>query len=112
MRDGTAETKKKRGPCALPARLRPHLILAKGEAPKISHVIPWEGSVIDEIKTYFNNVVRRVYLEGVTPHALKHTAATWLMQSGKDPFKISHILATSVPTLLKHYGHHNPEHQH
>jgi hypothetical protein len=40
-----------------------------------------------------------------------HTAATWLMQSGKDPFKISDFLAKSVPTLLKHYGHHNPDHQ-
>jgi integrase len=111
-RDGTAETKKKRGRCALPARLRPHLIRAKGEAPNIGHVIRWEGAAIDEIKTSFNNAVRRVYLKGVTPHTLKHTAATWLMQSGKDPFKISDFLATSVPTLLKHYGHHNPEHQH
>jgi hypothetical protein len=33
------------------------------------------------------------------------------MQSGMDPFKISDFLATSVPTLLKHYGHHNPDHQ-
>jgi hypothetical protein len=40
-----------------------------------------------------------------------HSTATWLMQSGKDPFKISDFLATSVPTLLKHYGHHNPDHQ-
>ena len=33
------------------------------------------------------------------------------MQSGKDAFKISDFLATSVPTLLKYYGHHNPDHQ-
>jgi integrase len=110
-REGTPETKKKRGRCALPARLRPHLIRAKGDAPNIGHVIQWEGAAIDEIKTSFKNAVRRVYLTGVTPHTLKHTAATSLMQSGKDPFKISDFLATSVPTLLKHYGHHNPDHQ-
>ena len=34
------------------------------------------------------------------------------MQSGKDPFKISDFLEASVPTLLKHYGRHNPDHQH
>jgi hypothetical protein len=29
----------------------------------------------------------------------------------KDAYKISVFLATSVPTLLKYYGHHNPDHQ-
>jgi integrase len=110
-RDGTPETKKKRGLCAIPTRLKPHLVRARGTGHNIGHVIQWEGNAIDEIKTAFNNAVRRVYLKGVTPHTLKHTAATWLMQSGNDIFKISDFLATSVPTLLKHYGHHNPDHQ-
>ena len=110
-RDGTAETKKKRGLCAIPPRLRPHLVRARGNGHKIGHVIVWEGEAIEDIKTAFNNAVKRAYLTNVTPHTLKHTAATWLMQSGTDPFKISDFLATSVPTLLKHYGHHNPDHQ-
>jgi integrase len=110
-RDGTAETKKKRGLCAIPTRLKPHLVRAKGAGHNIGHIILWEGDAVGDIKTAFNNAVRRAYLKGVTPHTLKHTAATWLMQSGKDPFKISDFLATSVPTLLKHYGHHNPDHQ-
>ncbi len=74
-------------------------------------VIKWEGKPVADIKTSFNNAVDRVYLENVSPHTLKHTAATWLMQSVKDPFKISDFLSTSVLTLLKHYGHHNPDHQ-
>lgn len=110
-RDNTLETKKKRGFCTLPARLKPHLVRAKGEGPNIGHVIQWEGAGIDDIKTAFNNAAKRAYLAKVSPHTLKHTAATWLMQSGTDPFKISDFLATSVPTLLKHYGHHNPDHQ-
>jgi integrase len=110
-RESRAETKKKRGLCAIPSRLRPHLMRAKGTGNSIGHVILWEGAAVGDIKTAFNNATARVFLTGVTPHTLKHTAATWLMQSGKDPFKISDFLATSVPTLLKHYGHHNPEHQ-
>jgi integrase len=110
-RDGTPETKKKRGLCAIPTRLKPHLVRVRGTGHNIGHVILWEGDAVGDIKTAFNNAVRRVYLTGVTPHTLKHTAATWLMQSGKDAFKISDFLATSVPTLLKHYGHHNPDHQ-
>ncbi len=110
-REGALETKKKRGLCAIPPRLRPHLVRAKGRGHNIGHVILWEGAAIEEIKTAFNNAVKRAHLENVTPHTLKHTTATWLMQSGMDPFKISDFLATSVPTLLKHYGHHNPDHQ-
>lgn len=110
-RDGLAETKKKRGQCAIPSRLLPHLRRARKLEFDIGHVILWEGKPVADIKTAFNNAADRVYLKNVSPHTLKHTAATWLMQSGKDPFKISDFLATSVPTLLKHYGHHNPDHQ-
>ncbi len=110
-RDGTPETKKKRGLCAIPPRLRPHLVRAKGNGHRIGHVILWKGEAIEDIKTAFYNAAKRAYLSDVSPHTLKHTAATWLMQSGTDPFKISDFLATSVPTLLKHYGHHNPDHQ-
>lgn len=109
--DGTAETKKRRGLCAILPRLRPHLVRAKGSGHNIGHVIVWEGEAIEDIKTAINNAVKRAYLTGVTPHTLKHTAATWLMQSGTDPFTISDFLATGVPTLLKHCGHHNPDHQ-
>lgn len=110
-RDGLSETKKKRGQCAIPPRLLFHLRRAKKLEFDIGNVIQWEGKPVADIKTSFNNAVDRAYLEKVSPHTLKHTAATWLMQSGKDPFKISDFLATSVPTLLKHYGHHNPDHQ-
>ena len=109
-RDGTLETKKERDLCAIPTRLKLHLVRARGAGHNIGHVIIWEEDAVGDIKTAFNNAVRRAYLTGVTPHILKHTAATWLMQSGKDPFKISDFLAISVPTLLKHYGHHNPDH--
>lgn len=110
-REGLAETKKKRGQCAIPSRLLLHLRRARKLEFDIGHVICWGGKPVAEIKTAFNNAADRVYLKNVSPHTLKHTAATWLMQSGKDPFKISDFLATSVPTLLKHYGHHNPDHQ-
>ena len=47
----------------------------------------------------------------VTPHTLKHTAATWLMQSGTDPWQAAGFLSTSVQTLLRVYGHHHPDYQ-
>jgi integrase len=86
------------------------LMRAKGEGLNIGHVIQWEGAAIEDSKTAFNNSVKRACLTEVSSDTLKHTAATWLMQSGMDPCRISDCLAASVPTLLKHCGHHNPDH--
>jgi len=40
---------------------------------------------------------------------LRHTAATWLMQRGADPWKAAGFLGMSVEVLLDTYGHHHPE---
>lgn len=111
LRDGLPETKKKRGGCRIPPRLLPHLKRAKGHPHNVGHVIIWSGNSIDDLQTSFSSAAARVYLKGISPHTLKHTAASWLMQSGMDVFKASEFLATSVQTLLKHYAHHRPDHQ-
>src|SRR6266436_3069159 len=41
--------------------------------------------------------------------SLRHTAATWLMQRGADPWKAAGFLGMSVEVLLDTYGHHHPE---
>ena len=46
----------------------------------------------------------------VTPHIWRHSVATWLMQSGAEPFKAAGFLGMSVETLLRNYGHHHPDH--
>jgi integrase len=52
----------------------------------------------------------RIYPQGsVTPHTLRHTAATWLMQAGVDPWQAAGFLGMSVQTLLEVYGHHHPD---
>ena len=35
----------------------------------------------------------RAGLEGVSPHTLRHTAATWLMQAGTDVWQASGFLS-------------------
>jgi integrase len=77
----------------------------------IGNVLKCEGKPVTDIKISFNHAVDRVYLKNVSLHTLKQTAATWLMLSGKDAFKISDFLVASVLTLLMLYGHHNPDHQ-
>ena len=52
----------------------------------------------------------RAELDDVTPHVLKHTAITWAMQNRIDLWQAAGFFATSVPTLIRVYGHHHPDH--
>ncbi len=55
-------------------------------------------------------VAKDIGLPGtVTPHTLRHTAATWQMQAGTDLFEASKFLGMTVRTLEKVYGHHRPD---
>ena len=45
----------------------------------------------------------------VTPHVLRHTAATWLMQAGTDPGRPRASSGMTVETLMSRYGHHHPD---
>ena len=47
----------------------------------------------------------------LTPHWQRHTAATWLMENGADPWEASGYLGMTVKTLMDCYGHHRPDHQ-
>lgn len=46
-----------------------------------------------------------------TPHTLKHTAASWLIQSGVSYADAAEFLSTSEKVLRETYAHLHPEHQ-
>lgn len=50
-------------------------------------------------------------LSGVTMHALKHTAITWAMRGGADPYVAADFFGTSYETIVRTYGHHHPSWQ-
>jgi integrase len=45
----------------------------------------------------------------VTPHTLRHTAATWLMQRGVPIWQAAGFLGMSAEVLERTYGHHHPD---
>lgn len=45
-------------------------------------------------------------LPGITPHVLRHTKATWLMQQGAPIWKAANFLGMTVAMLEGVYGHH------
>jgi integrase len=104
---GAAETKKRRPPVPLPRRLLAHLRRWKRLGQRL--VVEWNGKPVQDVDKAFRNVARDAGLADVTPHVLRHTAATWLMQLGTDPWQAAEYLGMSLKTLLENYGHHHPD---
>jgi integrase len=54
-----------------------------------NHFVEWHGTGVKSVKSGFARAVEVAKLDlsdgKVTPHTLRHTAATWLMQLGTDP---------------------------
>jgi integrase len=108
---GRKRTNKKRGTIKIPPRLLPHLRRARKRGTEMGYVLHVNGERIADIKKGFAAACKRAGLYGVTPHTLRHTCATWLMQNRTDPWEAAGFLAMSVETLLRVYGHHHPDYQ-
>jgi integrase len=108
---GRRRTKKQRGTVRIPARLLPHLRRARRRGTDLGYVVHADGHGIGDIKRAFAGACSRAGLTGVTPHTLRHTAATWLMQAGVDKWGAAGFLAMSLETLERTYGHHHPDYQ-
>lgn len=104
------KTKKRQPPIILPRRLLAHLRRWKKNGAR--YVVEWNGAPITRMAKAFRATVKAAGLgPDVTPHILRHTAATWMMQRGADPWAASGYLGMSLETLIQVYGHHHPDHQ-
>ena len=88
------------------------LRIAKRRAPENCAdrcVIEYFGKPILRIDQSFRRVARDTGLKDVTPHTLRHTAATWMAQAGVPMWVISKYLGhTSTRTTERIYAHHDP----
>ena len=112
---------KRRPMVRLPGRLLAHLRRWRAadeaasldrEAPLVS-VLHHGGEPIDgRIRRAFAACVRDAGLPPeVTPHWMRHTAATWLVEADCPPWDAAGYLGMTTATLEKCYGHHRPTHQ-
>jgi hypothetical protein len=73
--------------------------------------VEWGGKPVQSIKVGFK---RAIVLSGIkgkaTPHTLRHTAATWLMQAGAPIWEAAGFLGMSPDMVERTYGHHHPAH--
>lgn len=78
----------------------------------IRHVIHWNGSSVQSVKKAFRTARKAAGLDDkVIPHCLRHTAATWLMQAGVEPWDAAGFLGMTVDMLVRTYGHHSDRFQ-
>jgi len=109
--EGRCETNKRQPPVPIPPRLLAHLRRWKEKGVACTHFVEWNGQAVKSVKTAFKSAVQQAKLRGnVTPHTLRHTAATWLMQAGVDKWEAAGFLGMSVEMLDRVYGHHHPDH--
>ena len=105
---GAAETRKRRPPVPIPRRLLAHLRRWKRRGQ--ASAVEWNGRPVKDVDKAFRRMAHEAGMPDVTPHVLRHTAATWLMQLGTDLWEAAGYLGMSVEQLERNYGHHHPNH--
>ena len=75
------------------------------------YVIEWGGEKVGSIKRGFAKAVADAGLSDVTPHVLRHTAATWMAEAGRPMSEIAAVLGHSDSrTTERIYARYTPGH--
>ncbi|MDA9409839.1 integrase [Bradyrhizobium sp. CCBAU 51745] len=110
LKQGASQTNKRQPTVPIPLRLLAHLRRWHRIDPEAKHFVEYKGKPVQSVKTAFKSAVRLAGLGPcISPHTLRHTAATWLMQRGADPWQAAGYLGMSLEVLLNTYGHHHPD---
>lgn len=68
--------------------------------------------IAGKIRKGFEGCVRDAGLAAeITPHWMRHSCATWLMERGAEMWEAAAFTGMTTSVLEKHYGHHRPDHQ-
>ena len=68
--------------------------------------------IAGKIRRGFAGCVRDAGLpDEITPHWMRHTCATWLMEQGAEMWEAAAYTGMTTAVLEKHYGHHRPDYQ-
>ncbi|MGY4234952.1 integrase [Bradyrhizobium sp. USDA 4449] len=111
---GKKTTNKRQPPVSIPPRLLAHMRRWDRLGIAKEHFVEYNGKPVLSVKKAFGTVVKLAKIdttvENVTPHTLRHTAATWLMHQGVPLWTAAGYLGMTVEVLERVYGHHHPDH--
>jgi integrase len=109
---GESEASNKRKP---PVRLGKSVVRLmrrwKAKDGKIPYVVHYDGLPIKKLRRSWAAACKEAKIKNASPHTLRHTRATWLMQAGIDMWEAAGALGMSVNVLTRVYGKHSPDFQ-
>lgn len=101
---GEAQTSKRRASVPISAALRPVLLDAYE-----TRTTPYVLGTPAPVSKALHATAERAGLSGVTPHVLRHTAATRMARAGVPLWLIAKVLGNTVEQVEKVYAKHSPE---
>jgi integrase len=106
---GAAPGGKGRAVLPIAAKLLPVLTEARAAAT-CRYVVEHAGKKVASVKTGTRAAARRANLPGVTPHVLRHTAATWMAMAGIPMIEIARMLGHRDSRITERvYAKHSPD---
>jgi integrase len=82
LAEGARATNKRQPPVPLPDRLLAHLRRWASKGIVNEYFVEWHGLPVKSVKTAFKTALHLAKMTGrISPHTLRHTAATWLMHN-------------------------------
>jgi len=104
---GRKRTKKRRPIVPISDQLYAELEVWRGQRMKNSdYVLDHPGC----IRQQFVRLAKKLDMDDVTPHTMRHTWGTWAAIDGKEMWKIAGVMGISLQTALSTYLHHSPHH--
>lgn len=109
LNDDMDAARKQRANIPMNRRARAYLRVLYA-ARTCDHVIEWGGHRVLSVKKGFAAAAKRAGLEDVTPHILRHTAASWMAMARVPMFDISKYLGHSdMSVTVKRYAKVHPD---
>ncbi|OUS19120.1 hypothetical protein A9Q95_15875 [Rhodobacterales bacterium 59_46_T64] len=107
-------TKKRREPHRIPGKIM--LALERWERlfPEQEYLVEHPrspGRPVGDIGQALDGACKRLGIERITPHGLKHTAITLYISGGGDPMLAAEYFSTSYETIKENYLHLHPDFQ-
>lgn len=98
-------TNKRQGIVPINSRLRP--LLERAHRERVSeYVLDSPGEIVSQ----YQHFVETRGFKWVTPHVLRHTAATLMLRAGVTIWEVAGVLGNSPAMVERVYGHHAPDH--
>jgi integrase len=100
---GQVETNKRN--VAQPINSDLHVILVAARASATgTHVITYTGDHVGSIKHGFATAAEQAGLTDVTPHTLRHTVITWMLQARVPIWEVAEFAGMTVKLIQETYG--------